>query len=107
MTVALSVLVVIELLNALNSISEDQSLLRMPPWRNMWLIGADLLSLTLHFAILYIPIMAEIFQLYPLGWEEWRAVLYLSVPVIFLDEILKFIARNFIANPKAAKAKSD
>ena len=39
MTLALSVLVVIEMLNALNSVSENQSLLVMPPWRNMWLVG--------------------------------------------------------------------
>ena len=39
MTMALSVLVVIEMLNALNSVSENQSLLVMPPWRNMWLVG--------------------------------------------------------------------
>merc|ERR1712106_1053574 len=38
MTLALSVLVVIEMLNALNSVSENQSLLVMPPWRNMWLV---------------------------------------------------------------------
>ena len=39
MTMALSVLVVIEMLNALNSVSENQSLLVMPPWKNMWLVG--------------------------------------------------------------------
>ena len=39
MTLALSVLVVIEMLNALNSVSENQSMLVMPPWQNMWLIG--------------------------------------------------------------------
>eukprot|EP00049_Salpingoeca_infusionum_P000349 m.39301 g.39301 ORF g.39301 m.39301 type:complete len:1162 (-) comp10296_c0_seq1:231-3716(-) len=94
MTMALSILVVIELLNALNSVSEDQSLLVMPPWRNWLLIGADLLSLALHFMILYVPFMASLFQLVPLSWNEWQWVLVFSVPVIFLDEILKLIARS-------------
>merc|ERR1712061_577762 len=53
MTMALSVLVVIELLNALNSVSENQSILRMPPWENKWLCGAIALSMSLHFMILY------------------------------------------------------
>ena len=101
MTMALSVLVTIELLNALNSVSEDQSLLRMPPWRNMYLIAADILSLSLHFMILYVPQLASLFQLEPLCWEEWKAVLYLSVPVLLLDEILKFLARQFNAQKKA------
>jgi Ca2+ transporting ATPase len=70
MTMALSVLVIIELLNALNSVSEDQSILSMPPWCNWYLIGADALSLALHFFILYVPFMAELFQLSPLNWTE-------------------------------------
>merc|ERR1712146_135498 len=93
MTMALSVLVTIELLNALNSVSEDQSLLVMPPWKNMYLVLADLLSLGLHFVILYVPQLSQLFQLQPLNWDEWQAVLLLSFPVIILDEILKFIAR--------------
>lgn len=36
------------------SLSENQSLLRMPPWVNIWLLGAIVLSLSLHFLILYV-----------------------------------------------------
>eukprot|EP00730_Choanoeca_flexa_P004013 TRINITY_DN11572_c0_g2_i2.p1 TRINITY_DN11572_c0_g2~~TRINITY_DN11572_c0_g2_i2.p1 ORF type:complete len:1043 (+),score=353.64 TRINITY_DN11572_c0_g2_i2:56-3184(+) len=93
MTMALSVLVIIELLNALNSVSEDQSLLVMPPWRNPLLLAADALSLALHFVILYVPFLASLFQLQPLNGEEWAYVMYLSVPVLLLDEILKLYAR--------------
>jgi P-type Ca2+ transporter type 2A len=55
MTMALSVLVTIEMLNALNSLSENQSLIKMPPWNNIWLLLAIGLSMSLHFMILYIP----------------------------------------------------
>jgi len=59
---ALSVLVTIEMLNAMNSLSENQSLLKMPPWTNIWLCAAIALSMSLHFTILYVDIMATIFQ---------------------------------------------
>lgn len=45
MTLSLSVLVLIEMLNACNAVSEDGSLLQMPPWVNPWLILAIIGSL--------------------------------------------------------------
>jgi Ca2+ transporting ATPase len=93
---ALSVLVTIEMLNAMNSLSENQSLVTMPPWTNMWLIGSMILSMSLHFVILYVGVLANIFQLTPLNFPEWMAVLKISIPVVLVDECLKFIARKFI-----------
>merc|ERR1712226_308396 len=56
MTMALSILVTIEMCNAVNSLSENQSLVAMPPW---------------------------------------ITVMKFSLPVILLDELLKFVARNY------------
>ncbi|KAL1482996.1 hypothetical protein MTO96_033437 [Rhipicephalus appendiculatus] len=96
MTMALSVLVTIEMLNALNSLSENQSLLVMPPWTNFWLVAAMTLSMTLHFVVLYCDILNTVFSVCPLSVAEWFAVLKMSIPVIILDETMKFIARKFI-----------
>ncbi|KAJ3605514.1 hypothetical protein NHX12_027560 [Muraenolepis orangiensis] len=95
MTMALSVLVTIEMCNALNSVSENQSLMRMPPWENVWLLGAICLSMSLHFIILYVEPMPMIFQITPLNLIQWLMVLKISLPVILLDELLKFLARNY------------
>uniref|UniRef100_A0A671X1N6 Calcium-transporting ATPase n=1 Tax=Sparus aurata TaxID=8175 RepID=A0A671X1N6_SPAAU len=96
MTMALSVLVTIEMCNALNSLSENQSLLRMPPWENIWLLGAICLSMSLHFLILYVEPLPVIFQITPLDTTQWMMVLKISLPVILLDELLKFLARNYL-----------
>merc|ERR1712179_444591 len=96
MTMALSVLVTIEMLNALNSLSENQSLLVMPPWINPWLLGAMSLSFSLHFVILYVDVLAMVFQVMPLTWAQWLAVIKISMPVIFIDEILKLVARKYV-----------
>ncbi|GAA56967.1 calcium-transporting ATPase sarcoplasmic/endoplasmic reticulum type [Clonorchis sinensis] len=93
MTMALSVLVLIEMFNALNSLSENQSLVSMPPWRNVWLVIAISFSMFLHFAILYIDVFAKIFQISALNLAEWSAVVKISLPVLLLDETQKAIAR--------------
>uniref|UniRef100_A0A6Q2YV63 Calcium-transporting ATPase n=1 Tax=Esox lucius TaxID=8010 RepID=A0A6Q2YV63_ESOLU len=98
MTMALSVLVTIEMCNALNSVSENQSLLRMPPWENVWLLGAICLSMSLHFLILYVEPLPIIFQITPLNLTQWLMVLKLSLPVLLLDEVLKLAARNYMEN---------
>ena len=56
-TVSLSILVTIEMFNAFNSLSENQSLFVMYPWINKYLLGAVSLSMILHFGILYLPLM--------------------------------------------------
>ncbi|RVW39745.1 Calcium-transporting ATPase 4, endoplasmic reticulum-type [Vitis vinifera] len=63
-TLSLSVLVAIEMFNSLNALSEDGSLLVMPPWVNPWLC-----------------------------LNEWLLVLAVAFPVILIDEILKLVGR--------------
>lgn len=81
-TVSLSILVVIEMLNAMNALSSSESLFTFALWNNMMLVYAIILSMTLHFAILYIPFLQGLFSILPLNWIEWKAVLAISAPVM-------------------------
>jgi Ca2+ transporting ATPase len=94
-TVAMSVLVVVEMFNALNALSEDCSLLSLPPWSNPWLLGAICLSMLLHMIILYVPPLAVMFSVEALTQREWTAIIVLSFPVIIVDEALKYISREY------------
>ncbi|PKI68180.1 hypothetical protein CRG98_011479 [Punica granatum] len=94
MTLSLSVLVAIEMFNSLNALSEDGSLLSMPPWVNPWLLLAMSVSFGLHFLILYVPFLAQVFGIVPLSFNEWLLVLAVAFPVILIDEVLKFIGRS-------------
>ncbi|KAK9719623.1 hypothetical protein K7432_004665 [Basidiobolus ranarum] len=104
-TMSLSILVTIEMFNAMNSLSENESLLTLPLWTNMYLVFAIILSMILHFVILYVPFFTSLFSITPLNLEEWWAVLWISFPVIIIDEVLKYVSRNYVAPP--TKVKSD
>lgn len=94
-TISLSILVVIEMLNAMNALSSSESLLTLPLWNNMMLVYAITLSMALHFALLYTPFLQGIFGIVPLGWAEWKLVIGWSAPIIAIDEVLKFVERAF------------
>lgn len=114
--IALSILVVVEMLNAVNALSENQSLVVTRPSTNVWLIIAIASSVVLHLMIMYVPFFAKLFNITPLGvdpaaarsaapWSiltptdftEWRVVLAFSIPVIFIDELLKLVSRRIAA----------
>lgn len=107
-TISLSILVVIEMLNACNALSSSESLLTLPVWKNMKLVYAIALSMVLHFGILYVPFLQSLFQVSPLDQNEWKAVFWISAPVMYfpllskltnsvIDEILKLIERVAVA----------
>ncbi|RHN48399.1 putative calcium-transporting ATPase [Medicago truncatula] len=107
MTLSLSVLVAIEMFNSLNALSEDGSLLTMPPWVNPWLLLAMSVSFGLHFLILYVPFLAKVFGIVPLSFNEWLLVLAVALPVILIDEVLKFVGRCTSGSARRSKQKSD
>ncbi|CAL5383195.1 unnamed protein product [Camellia sinensis] len=94
MTLSLSVLVAIEMFNSLNALSEDNSLVTMPPCMNPWLLVAMSVSFGLHCLILYVPFLADVFGIVPLTLNEWFLVFLVSAPVILIDELLKFVGRR-------------
>jgi magnesium-transporting ATPase (P-type) len=110
--VSLSILVVVEMFNALNALSENQSIVVTRPSSNKWLLLAIASSMFLHFAIMYVPQLAATFAIAPMGvsyedalgapawsvlipcnFDDWKLVFVCSIPVLFLDEGLKYISR--------------
>ncbi len=107
-TMSLSVLVIIEMLNAMNNLSEFDSLITFPLWNNPYLIVAIILSIFLHVLILYIPALNSIFSVTPLNFKEWIAVFIISSPVIFIDELFKLYEREvLLREPKFLVLEDD
>lgn len=93
-TRALTVLVSLELLKALSAVSLHHSLLRVPPWRNGYLLPAVALPALLHVALVSTPYTRQVFGLQPLSRADWKVVALLSLPVLLLEEALKTVARR-------------
>eukprot|EP00882_Tetradesmus_deserticola_P026179 GHRQ01028834.1.p2 GENE.GHRQ01028834.1~~GHRQ01028834.1.p2 ORF type:complete len:199 (-),score=61.34 GHRQ01028834.1:453-1049(-) len=93
-TISMTVLVIVEMFNALNNISENSSLAVIPFWDNGWLLAAITVSVALHCLIMYVPALALLFGITHLSWAEWWCVLLLSAPVILVDEGMKWLSRR-------------
>lgn len=106
-TLSLSVLVVIEMLNALNAISEDASLFEVSPFVNIYLLGAIANSILLHAIIVYVPFLNEIFSISSLNQQEWILIMAFSSPVLLVDEILKVIGRAKLRAEIDARLKEE
>lgn len=52
-------------------------------------------ALTLTDSVVLRPLQV-IFQITPLDTTQWMMVLKISLPVILLDELLKYAARNYL-----------
>lgn len=96
------------MLNAFNALSEDGSLVQMPPWANPYLIVAAAFSILVHVVILYVPVLIKIFGVCPLTLHDWFLVFAFSMPVVLIDEVLKLMGRQDSQTRKiAAREKQD
>ncbi|KAF6002974.1 hypothetical protein F1559_001823 [Cyanidiococcus yangmingshanensis] len=95
-SVAMSVLVTAEMGNALNAISETESILLRPSilLGNLWLLGAVAASMALQLLVLESPLTQTAFGVQPLSLSDWVFIFGVSVPVIAVDEFFKFFLRR-------------
>lgn len=97
-----------EMLKALSAVSVNDSLLRVPPWRNRWLLLGVAGPFILHLAVLYssslgVPGFGKAFGMIPLTKEDWKTVLLWAAPILLVDEILKFVGRRLQSKEKGAE----
>ena len=97
-SLSLSVLVIIEMFNSLNALSENNSLLDTGLFANVWLLLAIFGSVSMHVLILYVPGLKLIFATTELSFNDWMLVIGFSWPVLLIDEVIKFFVRMFKKN---------
>ena len=90
-TLAFVTLVFSELIRAYTARSERYPLLKIGFFSNKWMNWAVLASCALTLVVLYIPFLADIFNVLPMGWEEWRTVIPLFLIPSIAAELVKYI----------------
>ncbi|VEU38664.1 unnamed protein product [Pseudo-nitzschia multistriata] len=108
-TLSLTTLVVMEMLKALSAVSMNDSLLKVAPWRNKWLLMGVAGPFLLHLSVLYssalgVPGFGKAFGLVSLTKEHWRTVLLWSAPIVLVDEILKLIGRRLLRREQSGSS---
>ncbi|HEX8138227.1 MAG TPA: cation-translocating P-type ATPase [Pyrinomonadaceae bacterium] len=91
-TMAFTTLTLFQLFNVFNARSDEQSAFR-GLFKNHWLWGAILLSLTLHVAVVYIPFMQQAFSTVSLSAGDWLRCMAVASSVLWLREFGKVITR--------------
>jgi Ca2+-transporting ATPase len=62
---------------------------------NPWLLGAVLLSLLLHVAVIYVPFLQNAFSTVSLSAGDWLRCAAVGSSVLWLTELRKLIVRSY------------
>ena len=92
-TISLTTLAVFQWFNVWNCRSENRSIFSQNPLSNLYLVGATVLVVGLHLAIVYIPVLQNIFHTTGLNLTEWLIILAVASSIIVVEEIRKLIFR--------------
>ena len=94
MTMAFLTANLVEMFYAICMRTQKGSIFKMKT-RNKWLVGSFLLSLIFTLAVIYIPILSDLFGLAPVSLIEFVVSFGLAFLVIPSVEFAKFIQRRF------------
>lgn len=93
-TMAFMVLSMSQLFHSLNLRSMRHSIFEVGIFKNKWLILTVILSLVLQIAVCQLPIFHTLLKTVSLTIVEWGIVFGLSMSVILINEISKWIAKD-------------
>lgn len=93
-SVTFTVLIIFQMLMALEVRTEEHSILGKEFIRNPYLLIAIASSISLHLLILYLPFFQTIFKTQPLQIEDWLLVLLVSSFIVISDELRKYLSKR-------------
>ncbi len=95
-TISMTTLAVFQWFNAWNCRSENESIFKMNPFSNKYLILATLIVVGLQFLAVYNPFMQSILSTVPLSLNEWLIIVPVSASIILVEELRKLISKLYV-----------
>ncbi|MHA2244444.1 MAG: calcium-translocating P-type ATPase, PMCA-type [Candidatus Hodarchaeales archaeon] len=93
-TVAFTMLIMFQMIMALNIRKEEHSLLGKEFFRNPYLLLAIASSIFLHILIVYIPFFQPFFKTTALELVDWIIIIAIGSILVMVDEIRTFVAHR-------------
>ncbi len=90
-TIALSTLVLSQLIHVFECRSERHSIFEIKLFTNMYLVGAVLISIIMLLAIIYVPFLSAIFQTSTLRIGQWLIVIFFSSIIAFINSLYLYM----------------
>jgi Ca2+-transporting ATPase len=95
-TIAVTTMVFFQFFQAWNSRSEMQSIFTMKPLGNPFLFFGTIAAFLAQLAAIYLPAMQWIFRMEPIMAAEWLRIGIMSLTVVIVVEIDKWLRRRHI-----------
>ena len=95
-TIALTVLIVFQMIIALSIRKKHHSLFGKEFIRNPYLLFAVMISFTFHLFIIYVTIFQPVFETTNLILEDWIYILIVGSIFVLIEELRNYIGRNFV-----------
>jgi Ca2+-transporting ATPase len=93
-TMIFTTLVMFEMFNAFNCRSERESLLKIGPFSNRWLVVAVAISILMQLTVIYIPSFRMVFDTVALSITDWLIIIPLSSFPLIATELVKLWSRS-------------
>ncbi|KKQ71929.1 MAG: cation-transporting ATPase A, Ca2+-transporting ATPase [Candidatus Peregrinibacteria bacterium GW2011_GWC2_39_14] len=93
-TMAFAIMILVQVANAFNARSEKLSLFKLKFFSNKYLVWAGIISIILTLALIEIPLMQSLIKTTHLTIIEWIIAISLSLGIIVIEEIRKFISNK-------------
>lgn len=90
-TMTLITMAMYQWFNAWNCRSRSKPFFKIGFFSNKWLLAATSFVLLLQLAVVYVPFMQKLFNTTSLALHDWFLVLAVSVPILIIEEIRKFV----------------